>query len=227
MNAVLWDLDDTLLDTLPARMRALSHAYERCLGGSVDPLELWRSHRGGTLEDLGRRLMGDRYRDFSNAYRDRYYGESTAAPPFPGIHETLEALAGAEVPMAVVTSKDSWGATEELSRAGLLQFVAAVVGFDDTDMHKPEPDPVFMAMERLVVDDPAGTLFVGDSPADVRAARNAGCIAVGATWGTLEEGLLRDAGPHHLATTPSGVLTLIAETPASYPVPYLAPKGEA
>lgn len=225
MRAVLWDLDDTLLDTLAARMRALSHAYERYVGGTVDPLELWRSHRGGTIEELGRQLVGERYRDFVDTYRDHYFAEGIAPAPFAGIRETLGTLAEHGIPMAVVTSKVSWGATDELSRAGLLEFFAAVVGFDDTDVHKPEPEPVFLALERLVVDDAAGVLFVGDSPADVRAGRNAGCVSVAATWGTLEEGLLRDAGPDHFASAPSEVLHILSTRFQTEPTTLTKPGG--
>ena len=45
MTAVLWDMDDTLLNTLPGRMKALAYAHEACLGWKTDPEALWRSHR--------------------------------------------------------------------------------------------------------------------------------------------------------------------------------------
>jgi len=210
VNALLWDLDDTLLNTLPARMKALEHAYEKCLGQRTDPLALWRSTRGGTLEDLGRRLLGDAYVKFTTAYRDRYYGEWRDIRPFEGVPEVLDVCHEAGLPMAVVTSKVSWGATDELSQAGILQYFAAVIGFDDTEQHKPDPEPVYAALERLLVDDPSRAVLVGDSPADVFAARNAGCRSVAATWGTLDEELLRDACPDFLATTPHDVLVSLA-----------------
>ena len=59
MSALLWDLDDTLLITLPGRMKALAHAHEVCLGSRTDPEALWRSHRGGSLEAMGKRLLGE------------------------------------------------------------------------------------------------------------------------------------------------------------------------
>jgi len=114
------------------------------------------------------------------------------------------------VPMAVVTSKVSWGATEELEDTRLLQYFSAVVGFDDTEAHKPDPEPVHEAMQRLMLTNPREVIFVGDSPADVWAARNAGCAAIAATWGTLDAELLRDAGPDHVATHPAEVATFAA-----------------
>ena len=212
MSAVLWDLDDTLLDTLAARMHALDHAYELCLGSKTDPLALWRSHRGGTLEDLGRRLLGADYLKFTTAYRDYYYGQQRTARPFAGIPEVLAHFAEHQVPMAVVTSKSSWGATDELASTGLLQFFGAVVGFDDTDEHKPDPEPVLAALDRLAVDATENVLFVGDSPADIFAARNAGCQPVAALWGTLDQELLEDASPAHFVHKPDEVWMLFAES---------------
>ena len=107
-KALLWDLDDTLLNTLPGRMKALAHAYETVVGGSTDPLALWISHRGGTLEDLGRRLAGDDYQRFATVYRDRYYTLERNIVAYEGIEPVLEAFLEAEIPMAVVTSKVAW-----------------------------------------------------------------------------------------------------------------------
>ena len=211
-KALLWDLDDTLLNTLPGRMKALAHAYETVVGGKTDLMALWVSHRGGTLEDLGRRLVGDDYQRFTTAYRDRYYTLERNIVPYEGIEPVLEAFLEVEIPMAVVTSKVAWGATEELSRAGLLHYFQAVVGFDDTDLHKPDPEPIFTAMERICIDEPDEVLFVGDSPADVWAARNAGCKSVAALWGTLDSELLLDAKPDLTVNLPSEILALLQES---------------
>jgi pyrophosphatase PpaX len=191
-------------------MRALEHAYERCVGGQTDPLALWRSHRGGTIEALGQRLVGNDYRRFVTVYREYYYTHNRQVPVFDGVAEVLGALHAHGVPMAVVTSKISWGATDELQSAGLLQYFAAVVGVDDTEHHKPDPEPIFTALERLLVDDPEPVAFIGDSPADVFAARNAGCVSIAAHWGTLDAELLQDATPTFRADAPRDVLGLLA-----------------
>ena len=214
MKAVLWDLDDTILNTLPGRMRALEHAYGETVGGWTDPEALWRSHRGGTLEAMGTRLLGDDGPRFVASYRGFYYNHVNRAAPFDGVVAVLEACRELSLPLGVVTSKISWGATEELESAGLLGFFAAVVGCDDTEEHKPDPAPIFEAMHRLLVDDPAQVAMVGDSPADMFAARNAGCTSIAATWGSLDIELLLDTSPVYVARTPAGVLealTLLAQ----------------
>jgi phosphoglycolate phosphatase-like HAD superfamily hydrolase len=211
VTALLWDLDDTLLNTLPARMKALEYAHETCLGSKTDPLALWRSHRGGSLEAMGKRLMGERdYMRFVNAYRDFYYAQDRPIEPFEGVVAVLESFRHADVPMAVVTAKISHGAIEELNATGLLQYFQAVVGADDTDVHKPDPAPVYEALDRLLIEPGPAVFMVGDTPADIWAARNARVGSVAALWGTLDSELLMDALPDHTARTPGEVLSIFA-----------------
>ncbi|MCC7363574.1 MAG: HAD-IA family hydrolase [Dehalococcoidia bacterium] len=209
MKALLWDLDDTLLNTAPARMKALGHAHEVCLGTRTDPWALWVSHRGGSLEALAQRLMGAEGPRFVKAYREYYYGLPGRAPAFDGIGEVLAACHDGGIKMAVVTQKISWGATDELEAAGLLRYFAAIVGVDDVEHHKPDPEPVFAAMDRLLVTEPADVALVGDSPADIFAARNAGCTSIAALWGMLDMELTLDAAPDYTARTPGDILDVL------------------
>ncbi len=209
MKAVFWDLDDTVLDTLAARMDALAHAHEVWVGRTVDPEELWRSHAGHTLEDLGRKLVGDSYAAFCEAYRDHYYAANAEVRAFDGIPEVLQDLSAHGLKHAIVTSKVSWGATEELERIDLLRHFEAVVGFDDTESHKPDPAPVHAAMERLLIDHAADIVFVGDSPTDVAAANGAGCVSVAATWGTLDRESLVAERPDQIAARPQDVAAIV------------------
>lgn len=215
MRAVFWDLDDTVLNTLPGRMDALAGTYEDCLGiPPADPEALWREHNGQTLERLARDLLGDDWLRFAERYRERYYAIEFGLEPFPGIVETLDALRGDGLELAVVTSKISWGATGELSKTGLLDRFATVVGHDDCEAHKPEPDPLFVAMERMCLDEPGEIAYVGDTPADVKAARAAGCHAIGAAWGSLDAERVRAESPDLLAEHPSEVLAYVRRTAA-------------
>lgn len=209
MRAVLWDLDDTLLDTLDARMAALEHAYATTVGGSINGRELWSSHRGGSLEALGQKLLGDEGPRFVAAYRDYYFGNPTNVAAHDGIPELLAIFDEHDIPMGVVTQKISWGAIEELTGADILRHFQVVVGYDDTENHKPDPEPVFAALDRMAMDPGEDVYLVGDSPADVFAARNAGCRSVAALWGTLEAGLLRDASPDFEAEHPSKVFEIL------------------
>jgi pyrophosphatase PpaX len=67
---------------------------------------------------------------------------------------------------------------------GLKRYFDVVVGSDDTDRHKPDPEPILLALERLGVE-PEAAAYVGDSPFDIRAAKAAGVAAIGVTWGGI------------------------------------------
>ncbi len=214
MKAVFWDLDDTVLNTLPARMDALAGTYEDCLGTRPDAERVWREHNGQTLEKLARSLMGDDWLRFAERYRERYYAMEFELEPFPGVVEVLDALRADGLELAVVTSKISWGATGELTRTGLLDRFATVVGHDDCDRHKPEPDPLFVAMERMALDEPGQIAYIGDTPSDVKAGRAAGCHTIGATWGSLDAERVRAESPDLLAEHPSEVLAYVRRVAA-------------
>ena len=110
--------------------------------------------------------------------------------------------------MAVVTSKIAYGAMEELTRWDLLQYFQVLVGCDDTDAHKPDPAPIYAALDRLLIEPSASVVFIGDSPADIWAARNAGVTSVAALWGTIDAELLLEATPDHTVKAPGEILAV-------------------
>ena len=213
MKAVFWDLDDTVLDTLSGRAEALAATYEDIFGERPDAREIWRMHLGVTIEGLARTLMGNDWPRFVERYRARYYAGQEPLEPYPGVVETLDGLKSDGLVLAVVTSKISWGARGELERAGLLDYFATVVGWDDCARPKPAPDPLLVAMERTSLKAPAQIAYVGDVPTDVQAARAAGCRAIGASWGSLDPERLRAEGPDLLASDPREVLEYVRAEP--------------
>ncbi len=211
MTAVLWDLDDTLVSTIEARLRALAYAYEQCVGGKVDPRSLLREYGQLSVEGIGQALLGDDYQQFVDTYQERYFTAAAPVAPFEGVPAVLEALLTTGIPMIAMTSKVSWGATEELQQTGLLHYFHSVVGYDDTDEHRPEPDPVLEALDRLMIEEPESMFVVGDSAADVQAAREAGCQSIGALWGSMELDHLQQAKPDFVAYEPVDVLRIVKE----------------
>ena len=77
-----------------------------------------------------------------------------------------------------------------------------VVAYEDTERHKPDPEPVLAALEKLQAT-PAEAAYVGDSPFDVRAAKAAGVFAVAVGWGGIhsDERLLDEEPDAFVATT--------------------------
>ena len=86
--------------------------------------------------------------------------------------------------LGVVTAKRRETVALAFSYLPLEQFFDIVVGSDDTERHKPDPQPLQHALERLDADrDDA--VYVGDSPFDIRAAKGAGMHSIAVTWGGI------------------------------------------
>lgn len=131
----------------------------------------------------------------------------TALKPYPEVQELLSALRARHVRMAVVTSKKKDLARRGLSLTGLEHYMDAVVAVEDTATHKPEPEPVRLALSLLDV--AAGcALFIGDSPYDILAGNRAAVSTVAALWGPFPREALMAEEPTYVAETPLAVLSL-------------------
>jgi pyrophosphatase PpaX len=119
--------------------------------------------------------------------------------------------------MAVVTSKADWLARRALELVGVSQLFPVLVGCDSCVNHKPHPEPVERALERLAVPASAA-IFVGDSPHDVECGRAAGVFTVGVTWGAFGREEMESSGADvviHAVAELSGLVTQIASRAGS------------
>jgi pyrophosphatase PpaX len=208
--AVLFDLDGTLVDTVPFILAAVRHAFEgygtcptdaEWIAGIGTPLRTQLASFARRPEDV--QALFDRYRGYWIAHHD---AETRA---FPGAVEAVEALARAGHPIGIVTAKIEEGAYRTLRHTGLLERVQAVVGADSCANAKPHPEPVLLALSRLGYP-PSEAVLVGDSPHDVAAAKAAGAIAVAALWGACGREALAAAGADHFLSSVADVPALVA-----------------
>ena len=210
--AILFDLDGTLIDTIELILSSARHAFEGWHRG-VPSDEEWVKGIGTPLvhqlrsyaaNDDEVALLLDRYR----RYQDHHHDRLTRC--YDDVPAVVAHLADRGHPMAIVTSKATPIANRSLAHVGLDRHFEVIVGYDDTERHKPDPEPVRFALQRLgVASDRA--VFVGDSPHDIQAGNSAGVLTVAATWGPFTRETLAEARPNHfigcLAELP-GVLDL-------------------
>ncbi|MBY4676084.1 phosphoglycolate phosphatase [Marinobacterium arenosum] len=184
-KAVLFDLDGTLVDSVPD----LAQAVDRML------VELGRAEAGearvrqwvgnGAQLLVKRALCGQLSLDgvaedaqFDRAYRLflQFYGEHTSgfSTLYPGVLDCLDGLRQRGIALAVVTNKPMRFTEPMLAGFGLSDYFQCVLGGDSLSVKKPDPAPLLQAMRQLG-SGPADTLMVGDSVNDLRAARAAGC----------------------------------------------------
>lgn len=183
---VLFDLDGTVVDSGAIILASMRHATREVLGRDYSDEELMQTVGGPGLESQMQALAPEHVERLVDVYR---------AHNLP-LHDDLEACAGMEDVIArlhqegrrlgVVSAKRRDTVELAFASVPLGHFFDAIVGGDETERHKPDPEPLLLGAERLGVD-PAETAYVGDSPFDVRAAKAAGMFAVAVTWGRIHD----------------------------------------
>lgn len=133
------------------------------------------------------------------------------SPLFPGLLGVLDACRAAGLPLAVVTTKRTPVAIQVLDACGIAPYFGAVVGADATPRPKPDPEPAYVALQRLGLQRGAAgsATVVGDTEFDVGMARAAGCRSVAVGWGYRPVEALRAAGAGAVAASPSELHALL------------------
>jgi pyrophosphatase PpaX len=196
--AVLFDLDGTLIDTIELLLSSVRHAFrgrtERVpteaewVSGIGTPLLTQLRPYAATDEELEELVEG--YRSYQREHHDRL------TRCYEGVLDTVAVLRERGHPLAVVTSKGDEIANRSLAYVGLGPFMDTVVGCDSCRRHKPDPEPVLVALDRLGYR-PEEALFLGDSPHDVASGNAAGVITVAALWGPFTRATLEAAAPDY------------------------------
>lgn len=217
-RAILFDLDGTLVDTTDLILRCFSHSWQTVCGleHSRDALiatfgiplseAMWRLSRESNIadiavsEDMIERLLLE-YRSFNVVHHDRL------AQPFNDTCRVIEELRARGYLIGLVTSKGRELATRGLKLCSLDGFIDAAIFLEDTLIHKPNPEPVLAALEKLGT--PADcAAYVGDSRHDMIAGRRAGVLTVAALWGPYPRAELERERPDYLAESINSLLEI-------------------
>ena len=219
VNTVLFDVDDTLLDSYRARIQALQDVFTRAKITGLNAHKFLASLQGAPFQDA-LALLAVQHNITDNlfaTYRRIYWIEQLDnIRLYPGIKVMLGKLKSRGFKLGVVTSKlrDSIfegkriGCIYELNEVGIIDMFSVIVGLEDVNKHKPHPDGINLALNKLG-SQPQDTLFVGDSAADIEAAHHAGCRSCLATWGITDDaGLPQNIRADFVAETPRALLSL-------------------
>ena len=190
LEAVLFDLDGTLADTLPDLAGALDSVARETGAGTVDEARLRPLVSRGTREMLAsvfahepdRARIDHARRRFLERYRE---GVAVRTRLFPGMGAVLDTIERRGARWGVVTNKHAWLTEPLLEALGLRRRAACVVSGDSAAHPKPHPAPLLLACERLSIA-PAAAAYVGDSRSDVESGRAAGMATLSAGWGYFD-----------------------------------------
>jgi phosphoglycolate phosphatase len=215
VRAAIFDLDGTLLNTLPSLVKACNETLARLGLPSIDSLMI-ETFLGGGLRVLIERMMAvsgvkDRsmidqaYRIFAEIYPSF---SSYQVRPFEGIPAMLDEVASMGLKLAVLTNKIDKVTPDVIASSFPPGLFSAVRGARRFVPLKPDPTSAFSILRKLKAN-PADSFFIGDSDIDILTGRAAGMQTIAVTWGFRPRQELEALAPDLLAETPDEIVDYI------------------
>lgn len=201
-RAIVFDLDGTLLDTLPDLARAANLMLAELDLPQVEEQTVRAYIGDGAVRLVKRILTGDWKGEpeqalFGQAMPifNRHYREGVAHQTqlFPGVVEGLEAFRAKGFPLGCITNKPEMFTLPLLEETGLTPYFDLVLSGDILPRKKPDPMPITYACGYFAAR-PEHVVLIGDSANDREAAHAAGCPAIGVTYGYIPGGDVRALG---------------------------------
>ncbi|HKA20491.1 MAG TPA: HAD-IA family hydrolase [Blastocatellia bacterium] len=191
---------EALVQTFGTPLRAAMHRLLKATEPKIDNKDVLA--KTPDTEDVIDQLL-TAYRAFNAANHDKL------ARPFEGTGDVLKELRRRGYLIGVVTSKTRELALRGLRLCSLEELIDSGVFLEDTERHKPNPEPILAALKNL--SRPSNTAaYVGDSPHDIAAARAAGVLSVAALWGPASRTALERENPDLVAESIGDLLEVFA-----------------
>lgn len=197
MDGLLIDSERIALDTFEEvcalfDLEAVPGIYQRCIGSN------WRRTREILMQGYGPSFPYDK---FLAAWTERYVDQAVEqpVPVLDGVFDLLERLKGADRRIAVATSTRYNTALQKLRNAELLAYFDAVIGGDQVEQSKPQPQ-IYLRAAEAVATQPAHCIAFEDSDNGVRAAVAAGMTVVQVPGLVTPSADVRSLG-HHIVTS--------------------------
>lgn len=211
LTTVLFDFDGTLVNTNDVIIASWQHTYKHYTGHEEsvekitacfgEPLLITMARE---FPDVDPHVSAEVYREFQKEKADEL------VKVFEGVPEMLETLKKEGFRMAIVTSRTRESALRYLNMFGLAEYFEDMVSCEDTDIHKPNPQPILLCLEKLGIEKDEA-IMVGDSPFDIKCANNAGVKSVLVDWRITSdsEALISDAKADYEIAEPMDLLRVV------------------
>lgn len=211
-DVILFDLDGTLTDTLADLANSVNYALSE-LGFPARSTDEIRSFVGNgvrrliylsvpenTPEDISEKCL--------EVFKEYYKNNSCVlTKPYDGVIDLLSSLKAQKIKTAVVTNKMHEAAVE-IVEFFFGELIDVTIGQIDGMPQKPQPDSIFLALEKLGVSK-ENAVYVGDSEVDCVTARNAGIPCIGVTWGFRDRDVLEAHGASFIVNKPQEILNCV------------------
>lgn len=211
-EAVIFDLDGTLTDTLADLANGVNYALSQ-FGFPARSEDEIRSFVGNGVRRLVYRSVPENTPDEVSekcleVFKEYYKNNSCVfTKPYEGITEMLSVLRDMGVKTAVVTNK-MHGAAVDIVEHFFGDLIEFAVGQVDGMPQKPQPNGIYLALEKLGVSK-NNAVYVGDSEVDCVTARNAGIPCIGVTWGFRDREVLEAHGASFIVNKPQEIFNCV------------------
>jgi len=237
VRAIVWDFDNTLVDTRARNRSVTRRIIESLTGRDADEYPALRTqdaydratHRTQNWQDLYRVHFGldaDAVRAAGGLWTGLQLDDPTPTTWFGGIPAVVRDLQ--TWPQAIVSMNTSANILAALETAGLASAFDLVIGCEEVRYRrqKPEPDGLIRCLEALTGMTSGTVFYVGDHPVDSECAANANralrergaglrVVSIGAAYGTVTDPASWDTEPEHRARDPHDVLAIVRAVAAA------------
>lgn len=197
-KTLLFDLDGTIINTNELIINSFLYTLERYYPGKYTREKLI-PHFGKTLHEQ-MILFGDEEKadDMIKVYREHnLQTHDDMVLEYPFVKEVLEEFYNEGASLGIVTTKIRETSMKGLKLFGLDKYMSTIITYEDTSLHKPNPEPILLAMKKLNAN-PETTLMVGDTQFDIRAAQKAGITSIGVSWSIKGKDFIEQLNPDYV-----------------------------
>ncbi|MGI6176913.1 MAG: HAD family hydrolase [Eubacterium sp.] len=213
IDTVIFDYDGTLADTNRMVIESWQYTYKTLLGHEEDVEKIRSSFGEALVETMAREFPDTPTDEALRIYREFQWEKfKGAVDPVPGMLDIVREIKNRGYKLGIVTSRLRGSTHRGLKYLGMDDLFDAIIACEDTDKHKPLPEPVFLCLDRLG-SDAEHSVMIGDSMFDIDCAHNAGVKAILVEWtgaaGTdLAEG---ERAPEYKVAEAEDILNVLEE----------------
>ena len=196
-DLILYDLDGTIWDSIPLIMKCFKLAYLDVFGRCDRSEEDLKSYIGRPLPDTFAMHDAKTSEVLLEAYlaHNSVLLENDEIPLFDGVISELRKIRDLGIPQGFVTSKRTLSAGITLRLKGLDNFFDVGICKEDTENHKPLPDPIITAAKRVQITDMSRVIYIGDALVDAICAKNACVDFALVEWSQMDKEKIIAAAP--------------------------------
>ena len=179
VQAIIFDMDGVLIDSFETWLKVFNNSLKEAGKQSMTKHEFIKEVWAKDLHVIVPRFFpGKKVKSMAAFYYEQFDKYQDSIVILPQVRETLAALQKKDMPMGICTNTFSALSRKLLQGADLLKYFKVVIGGDNVEKGKPEPDGILLACKKLGIQ-PKEAIFIGDTPYDMEAGKRAGATTVG------------------------------------------------